>query len=254
MEWIFELGKFLHSLIFSHWLPIVTTGAFSGLFEWYERHHETKIPSARYVRWVIVGGLAVSVFLTWQDEYRARINAEKDIAEKAGQISILRQDNGSLEKTLEDRYENYREVLAKQNRENEQLSLRNEALTKDVEAKAHRIDQLEGVKREKARRHAIRKELSKLQSETENLDKELTMFTMGVQPPLIAKIIAWESKMLVYISRELGEAEAGSFRMAEGDRALPTHIGSYLPQWREWWSRLGAKIAAIEKLKDRLGR
>ena len=254
MEWLSELGNFLRSLILSHWLPLVTTGAFSGLFEWYERHYDSKIPYARYVRWVFVGGVAVSVFLTWQDEYRARINAEKDIAEKTGQISILRQGNEGLEKTLQDRYENYRDILAKQNRVNELLSLRNEALTKDVEAKAHRIDQLEGVKREKARRHAIRKELSKLQSETEKLDKELTMFTMGVHPPLIAKIIAWESKVLGYISREFGESEAGSFRMAEGDRALPTHIGSYLPQWREWWSRLGAKKAAIEKLKNQLGR
>ena len=103
MEWLSELGNFLRSLILSHWLPLVTTGAFSGLFEWYERHYDSKIPYAVYVRWVLVGGVAVSVFLTWQDEYRARINAEKDIAEKTGQISILRQGNEGLEKTLQDR-------------------------------------------------------------------------------------------------------------------------------------------------------
>lgn len=241
MVWISELGNFLSSLILSHWLPIMMTGVFSGLFELYERYKGAKIPYAKYVWWSLVVGLTASVFLTWQDEYRARIQAEKDIANQSGQIKILEKDKESLGKEL-----------AKNKNEYDQLRIRNESLTREADANSNRIDQLEGARREKAKRRSTRNELSKLQSEIEEFDKEMATYTMGIQGPIADKVTAWEKKVLDYIYRELGESDAATFRLAEGNRDIPPHVSSYGSDWRAWWIRLGAKKDAIEKLKDQL--
>lgn len=112
---------------------------------------------------------------------------------------------------------------------------------------------LRDVSREKAKRRSIQNQLSKFQDETEELEKELAVSQMGVQPPFIAKITLWETKVLNYISRELGESEAVTFKIAEGERSLASHVNSYQPQWRDWWWRLGSKRSAIERLKEQLG-
>lgn len=187
----------------------------------------------------------LGLFLQWEGATRELIRLKTQSPTSELQASITARDAQLVEK---DR------LIQDLKREKDLLVLRNEALTVDAGEKSHRIGQLESAQKDRARRQSIRIHLSKLQDETVEIDKELSISQMGVPPDLIAKITAWEKKALNYISRELGDSEAATFRMAEGTRELPSHVNSFRVEWRDWWYRLWAKKTAIEKLKDQLGR
>ena len=127
----------------------------------------------------------LGLFLQWEGATRNLNILKTKSPVNELQASIKMKDNQLLEKD---------NLIGDLKREKDLLVLRNEALMKEADSKSRRIDQLEHNLNDKARRQSIRNQLSKFQGETEELDKELAVSQMGVQPPLIAKITAWEKK------------------------------------------------------------
>ena len=226
-------------------LASLAGGAIMGIVDVIERLWlKGNISKAQYG---IVLGITffIGLFVQWELAIREldKLKTQSPVTEL--QASIKTRDTQLAEK---DR------IVQDLKHERDLLALRNEALVKEADAKSHRIGQLENTQKDKARRQSIRNHLSKLLAETEAFDKVLSVSQNAVSPLLITTITAWENKAMNYISRELGEAEALTFKMAEGERVFPPNVVTYRDEWLGWWNRFGAKKAAIEKLQEQLGR
>jgi hypothetical protein len=199
--------------------------------------------------WASSVGIALAIFLVglvfFYAPYAHNAKLKEAIAQDHDALKDLPGIKGELATVTAQRDEARKALTLLQDRTSK--------LDDEIKNLTNRLGDKMAVEAEKARRKSIRSILSKLQGETEDIEKDLLRDSMKVAPALIVRITTWETKVFAYISKELGDADAAMFKRGIAYSLTPSEVSSYSREWGNWWMRLGSKNAAIDKLKDQLG-
>lgn len=176
---MFELSNLLVFIksVFSHWVPVMIAGVPPVIEVIYKKFTGNDLPFKFHIRWVVVAGALVALFLAWNGEYTEKLllkqkEAEFNLGEK--QLNHVRDDLRKAEKENVDLRLANGELM----RDKKDLERKIEEIEKDLTGQITALKKATNSRKteesEKARKKAMREKITSLLKEGEELKPDLT--------------------------------------------------------------------------------
>lgn len=198
---------FIKAVLWKHWLMLVLSGLPTVLVMLYEKWHGNELKFSSYIRWTLIGGAFIAVFLAWNDEYEARGILEKKESVFNNVQSVIAQRDRDLDaqkSLVQDRNNENHELK----RQNDLLSTRLESLQTQLDSKDRMIRDLQYKLADKVARRMQSDTLAKFLDDGQRIK---TRCYVGSTDSPLREVSDWNERVLKYLKSSMDSSHTIRF-------------------------------------------